>query len=84
MPFLDPWDPWKFSIYIHLRENHEHLSKLTYSYSIFTYIYLISMVNVGKYSIHGSKGFLFVSPTILNVDQETAVTLEARNGTSSR
>ena len=26
-------------------------------YGIFTYIYLIFMVNVGKYTIHGSSGF---------------------------
>ena len=38
-------------------------------YGIFTYIWLIFMVNVGKYTIHGSSGigwFVFDSPKIGN------------------
>ena len=45
-------------------------------YGIFTYTYLISMVNVGKYTIHGSYGdyttelcgdFLRLYPTIIRI-----------------
>ena len=28
-------------------------------YGIFTYIWLITMVNVGKYTIHGSHGYMY-------------------------
>ena len=31
-------------------------------YGIFTYVWLISMVNVGKYTIHGSYGLLDYCP----------------------
>ena len=33
-------------------------------YGIFTYIWLISMVNVGKYTIHGSYGYVFFGHTL--------------------
>ncbi len=34
-------------------------------YGIFTYIWLICMVNVGKYSIHGSFGYRRNDPRIV-------------------
>ena len=33
-------------------------------YGIFTYIWLIFMVNVGKYTIHGSHGGRYIKPNI--------------------
>ena len=40
-------------------------------YGIFTYIWLIFMGNVGKYSIHGSSGGGFFSPSNLsNLDSQ--------------
>ena len=35
-------------------------------YGIFTYIWLIFMVNVGKYTMHGSYGFVFMSNWFIN------------------
>ena len=32
-------------------------------YGIFTYIWVIFRVNVGKYTIHGAFGYVFESPT---------------------
>ena len=38
-----------------------HISHTPSMYSIFTYIWLIFMVNVGKYTIHGSYGYIDIS-----------------------
>ena len=43
-------------------------------YSIFTYISLIFMVNVGKYTIHGSYGFMNrISTCDLGYDLPTGI-----------
>ena len=40
------------------------------TYGIFTYIWLISMVNVGKYTIHGSYGYVVFGHTLCCIAPE--------------
>ena len=56
--------PWRYWIYLDIQiqifTNHLEISPRCSMYGIFTYIWAIFGVNVGKYSIHGASGDIWI------------------------